>query len=306
MSSDPSLPPAPDVEYCYRHPSEQTGVHCTRCGRPICPACMVEAPVGYQCPDCVAEAQREFRKGPGRRIAVANAKTFSLTSLLLLAIGVMYAIEVIPVGVGALFQGPLPIRLVDLGGSIGYLSAPGFEIGVAAGQYWRLFTSMFLHANLIHVGLNAYALYLFGHTVERELGRLRFGLIYVTSGLFASAVSYALSDPRGVAIGASGAIFGVFGAFFAYNFRRRQQALAAARIQQMIFLLAINLVLGLSVSGIDWRAHVGGFVGGLAAGYAAEGSGHPDRRRAIMIGGFAAIVAVTVAIVVLRTRDLTG
>ena len=263
--------------------------------------------MGYQCPDCVAEARSEFRKGPGRRIAVANAKGVSLTTVLLVALAGMYLLEVIPEGAGALFTGPRDaIRLVELGASIGYLSVPGFEIGVAAGQYWRLFTAMFLHANLIHLGLNAYALYLFGRTVERELGRMRFALIYLSSGLFASAVSFALSDPRGVAIGASGAIFGVFGAFFAYNYRRRHQALAAARIQQMVMLLAINLFLGFSIDGIDWRAHLGGLVGGLAAGYVAEGSGTQEQRRAILIGGFAAIVAVTVVIVALRTTQLTG
>ena len=316
MSSDPSLPAPPGVEHCYRHPSEQTGVHCTRCGRPICPACMIEAPVGYQCPECVAEARSEFRKGPGRRIAVANAKGVSLTKVLLVALAGIYALEVIPVvlnwtddpvGAGALFNGPSVIRLVELGGSVGYAIDPQNDlVGIAAGQYWRLFTAMFLHANLIHLGLNAYALYLFGRTVESELGRMRFALIYLSSGLFASAVSYALSDPNGVAIGASGAIFGVFGAFFAYNFRRRHQALAAARIQQMVVLLAINLFLGFSVSGIDWRAHVGGFIGGLAAGFAAEGTGDLARRRAILVGGFAAIFAVTAAIVAYRTAELTG
>ena len=268
---------------------------------------MIEAPVGYQCPECVAEARSEFRKGPGRRIAVANAKGLSLTSAILGVLVAMYLWEVIPEGAGALFRGPSdPRRLVELGGSIGYIDVPGLRIGIAAGQYWRLFTAMFLHANLIHLGLNAYALYLFGRTVESELGRLRFALIYLSSGLFASAVSYALSSPNGVAIGASGAIFGVFGAFFAYNFRRRHQALAAARIQQMVMLLAINLFLGFSIQGIDWRAHVGGFVGGLAAGYAAEGSGDLSRRRAILVAGFAGILAVTAIIVVLRTRELTG
>jgi membrane associated rhomboid family serine protease len=268
---------------------------------------MIEAPVGYQCPECVAEARREFRKGPGRRVAVANAKAVSLTSVLLFAIGAMYLIEVIPAGIGAVFNGPSIRRLVELGGSIGYVSdGSGGAIGIAAGQYWRLFTSMFLHANLIHVGLNAYALYLFGTIVERELGRLRFALIYFTTGLLAGAVSYALGAPNVVAIGASGAIFGVFGAFFAYNLRRRHQALAAARLRQLFFLLAINLFLGFSIPGIDWRAHVGGFVGGLAAGYAAEGSGTRDRRRAILIGGFASIVATTAAIVAVRTAQLTA
>ncbi len=306
VSTDPSLPEPPALEHCYRHPSEQTGVHCTRCARPICPACMIEAPVGYQCPDCVAEARREFRRGPGRRIAVANAKGTSLTTAILVTLGVMYAIEVIPAGPGALFSGPSLLRLLELGGNFGYGVIGGSEVGVAAGQYWRLFTSMFLHANLVHIALNAYALFLFGHVIERELGRIRFALIYLTTGLFASAVSFALASPRQVGIGASGAIFGLFGAFFAYNYRRRHQALAAARIRQMVLLLVINLALGVSVPGVDWHAHVGGFVAGLVAGTVAEGWGAQSRRRVILIAGFLSIVVATVLVVAWKTADLRG
>jgi membrane associated rhomboid family serine protease len=267
---------------------------------------MIEAPVGYQCPECVGEARREFRRGPGRRIAVADARGTSLTTAILIAIGVMYAIEVIPAGAGALFAGPPLLRLVHLGGNVGYAFDAGKEIGVASGQYWRLFTAMFLHANLVHIAFNAYALFLFGHVIEQELGRVRFALIYLTTGLFASAVSFAFASPIQVGVGASGAIFGLFGAFFAYNYRRRHQALAAARIQQMVFLLAINLVLGLSVSGIDWHAHVGGFVAGLAAGTVAEGWGGPAQRRAIMIAGFLGIATLTAIVVAWRTADLLG
>ena len=61
-------PPPPAFEYCYRHPQVVTGVHCTRCGRPICPDCMTAAPVGYQCPDCVNSARQEFKRGAGKRI----------------------------------------------------------------------------------------------------------------------------------------------------------------------------------------------------------------------------------------------
>jgi Tat protein translocase TatC len=77
-------PAPPTIEYCYRHPSVQTGVHCTRCGRPICTECMIPAPVGYQCPECVQQARREFRQGPGRpRLRVSG---LSATKLLLVAL----------------------------------------------------------------------------------------------------------------------------------------------------------------------------------------------------------------------------
>lgn len=308
MSTDPSLPAPPGTEHCYRHPSEQTGVHCTRCGRPICPACMIEAPVGYQCPECVGEARREFRKGPGRRIAVANAKAMSATNVLLATIGAVFVAELVVAGPDALLLGPTSRQLYDMGGGAAFLAQidPVFRVlpGIATGQYWRLVTSMFLHIGLIHLAFNAYALWLFGTAIERELGRVRFLLIYFATGIFASAASYAFGTPGAVGAGASGAIFGLFGAYLAYNYRRRGSALADARVQQMVRLIVLNAILALSLHFIDWRAHLGGLVAGLAAGYVAEGWGTLERRRRILVFGFAGILLAAAALVAWRTADL--
>jgi membrane associated rhomboid family serine protease len=309
MSSDPSLPAPPGIEHCYRHPSEQTGVHCTRCGRPICPACMIEAPVGYQCPECVAEARREFRKGPGRRIAVANAKSVSATKVLLgLIVGVFIA-EIVVAGPGSLAVGPSSRQLYDMGGATAFFFEPaggGFRLlpGIATGQYWRLVSSMFLHIGMIHLAFNAYALWLFGTALETELGRIRFLLIYLTTGIFASAASYAFGSAGAVGAGASGAIFGIFGAVFAYNYRRRASALAAARLQQMVRLIVINAFLALALQFIDWRAHLGGLVAGVAAGYVAEGWGNLAKRRWILVFGFAGILLAAAGLVAWRTAQL--
>ena len=106
MDTQPTMPPPPSsVERCYRHPDVQTGVHCTRCGRPICPDCMRSAPVGHHCPTCVEEARKEFRQGPGRRIAVANAKATSVTAVLLVAIGAVYVLEVVEAARGRSWPG---------------------------------------------------------------------------------------------------------------------------------------------------------------------------------------------------------
>src|SRR5687768_3334792 len=113
MSEEPlAQPPASTVEVCYRHPTRETGVHCTRCGRPICPDCMIQAPVGFQCPNCVQEARREFRRGPGRR---ALRGGIVATKALLFAIAAVFVIEVIVGGPQALFNGPSFRRLIDLG-----------------------------------------------------------------------------------------------------------------------------------------------------------------------------------------------
>jgi membrane associated rhomboid family serine protease len=307
---DTSLPPPPSTgvpEYCYRHPNVETGVHCTRCGRPICPECMIPAPVGHQCPACVDEARREFRQGPGRRIAAANVRRrVSATAVLLAMIGVMYVIEVIAGGAGSFMEGPSSLKLINLGASIGLAQIPpnGDLVGIAAGQNWRLVSSMFLHAGLLHIAFNAYALWIFGQVVEEELGSLRFLLIYFTTGILASAASYAFGPLTVASVGASGAIFGIFGAFVTYNYRRRHLAIAAARLRAAVTIVVINMVLALSIQGIDWRAHVGGFFAGLFAGFAAEGIGSRSTRRTILVLGFGGLLVLAFGLVAWRTSQI--
>jgi membrane associated rhomboid family serine protease len=285
-------PPAPTVEVCYRHPQTPTGVHCTRCGRPICPECMIPAPVGYQCPECVQQARREFRAGPGRPFRGG----VSVTKALLIAIGVMFAIEVVMGGPNALFN-PDGGTLIDLGAMQPFL--------IADGQYWRLFSAMFLHYGLFHIGFNAYALYLFGSTIESNYGKTQMILIYVVSGFLASVASYAFGPVNSVGVGASGAIFGIFGAFIAYNYRRRHLAIAEANLRWAGMLLLLNLLLAFGFGGrIDWRAHLGGLVAGFLCGIVAEGWGTQAQRRTIRIAGFAVLVALGVAIAVWRTNAI--
>jgi membrane associated rhomboid family serine protease len=305
MDEMATLPPPPTTERCYRHPSVETGVHCTRCGRPICPDCMIPAPVGHQCPECVNEARREFRQGPGRRIAVANVRRkASVTTVLLGLIGAMFVVELLNGG-GDVINGPSPAQLVKLGASIGlFQTSSGAIGGIAAGQYWRLVSSMFLHAGIFHIAFNAYALWIFGSIIEQELGRSRLVLIYAVTGLCASAASYAFGPPFTPAVGASGAIFGLFGAFIAYNYRRRHLALAAARLRSAIMLIAINAFIAFSIPGIDWRAHAGGLVSGLVAGYVVEGTGSASARRTILVLGTIGLLAAVVALVSWHTAQL--
>lgn len=294
MAEDPTpQPPAPTVEVCYRHPNEQTRVHCTRCGRPICPECMIPAPVGFQCPECVAQARREFHQGPGRPFrGGVNA-----TKALLYAIAAIFVLEVVVGGPQSLLNGPNFRRLIDLGALQPFL--------IADGQYWRLFSAMFLHAGLLHIGFNAYALWLFGSMIETNLGRTQMVLVYVVSGFLASAASYAFGPAETVGVGASGAIFGIFGAFIAYNYRRRHLALASANLRWAATLLLLNLFLAFGFGGrIDWRAHLGGLIAGLAAGAVAEGWGPRSQRRLVQVGGFVALVALGVALVVWRTNQI--
>ena len=114
----------------------------------------------------------------------------------------------------------------------------------------------------------------------------------------------AFGPPFIPAVGASGAIFGLFGAFVAYNYRRRHLALAAARLRSAMVLIAINAFIAFSIPGIDWRAHAGGLAAGLLAGYVVEGSGSASTRRTILVLGTIGLLAATVGLVAWRTAQL--
>ena len=306
---DPStdLPPPPTRERCYRHPDIETGVHCTRCGRPICPDCMIPAPVGHQCPNCVADAQREYRQGAGKQVDRARVRTTPVTKLLLLLMTAGYVWElIIAGGPGSLFDGPSGQALINAGALVPAtdVTSSGFVGGLVGGEYWRLLSSMFLHAGLLHLAFNAYALWIFGQEVERDIGSFPTLAVFFVTGVFAGAASYALAPGFIVAVGASGAIFGVLGAYIAYNWKRRQHVMAQARVRGAIMLLVINLVIGFSVPRIDWRAHVGGLVAGLVAGWAVDPSRPPALRRTFTIAGLLVLVVGAVALVAFRNAQI--
>lgn len=269
---------------------------------------MIPAPVGHQCPECVAEARKEYRQGPGRQIAAANLKATPVTKILLIAIGIGYLWElVVAGGPGSLFNGPGFLDLIDAGALVpAGVSPTGFDftVGVVGGQWWRLVSSMFLHAGLIHLALNAYVLWIFGNEIERQIGRLETLAVFLVTGVFASATSYALAPDFAVAVGASGAIFGLVGAFIAYNYLRRQHVMAQARLRGALSMLVINLIIGFSIPEIDWRAHLGGLVAGLVAGFAVDPSRPVALRRAFAAVGLVSLLVVAFAMVAFKTAQI--
>jgi membrane associated rhomboid family serine protease len=276
---------AAQPETCYRHQDVETRVHCTRCGRPICPACMTPAPVGHHCPECVAAGRKSARRP--LRLRRPRSATTAL-------IGLNLAVFVVEVLLGGLRN--LEV-LVRMGAMVPLL--------VAQGEYWRLLTAMFLHAGPVHLAFNTLALYLFGGVVENALGTARFLAVYLVAGLFASAASFALSPPGAVAVGASGAVFGLLGAWLAFNLRRRSLSLAQSNIQGALLLIGINLALGFTVRGIDNVAHIGGLVAGVVAGFAAEGAGRgAGSRVATQLLGFGGLVVAAAAITLWRAGEL--
>ncbi len=282
---DLPTPQAPAVESCYRHPGIETGVHCTRCGKPICPDCMIPAPVGYQCPDCVEEARNEFRRsGSGPQQVRSMSGTPVTTGIIIILIAV-YAVQLLTRG-----------RLTELGSGSPYL--------ITNGAWWRLITPVFLHADVLpfgimHIAFNCYGVYLFGGFVERTFGRVPLIVIFLVTGFVGNAASFvfvSLDTPRVFVggVGASGAVFGLAGVFCAFNYRRRNTQLGRALLRQMVTWLALNAVFALAVPIIDWRAHLGGLVAGFLTGFAVEELGEKIPKPA-------ALALVSVAIVAIAT-----
>lgn len=151
-------------------------------------------------------------------------------------------------------------------------------------QYYRLFTSMFLHGNIFHILFNMYALYLLGTQAEGFFGKGKFLIIYILSGLSGSLLSILLNQGA-VSVGASGAIFGILGAllYFGYNYR---VYLGNTLVKEILPVIMINLLLGFMMTGVDNFAHIGGLVAGIttamAAGFATR-SGKNDKINGIII-----------------------
>lgn len=159
-----------------------------------------------------------------------------------------------------LFQPDLAI-LVMLGAKVNDL--------IAQGQYWRLLSATFLHANLVHIFFNGYALYALGPEAERIYGTRRFLGLYFLAGLAGSLASYLISPA--ISVGASGAIFGLIGGLgmFYYLNREALGAFGKAQVQNMVAIAMINLFIGFSAQGvIDNWGHLGGLIGGALAGLA--------------------------------------
>lgn len=181
---------------------------------------------------------------------------------------------------------PSSADLVAWGGNLGLMTVQG--------EWWRLLTAMFLHGGLLHLAFNGYFLWAIGRVTEQVFGSLAFALIYFGSGLLASTTSL-LWQPEAISVGASGALFGVFGAFLGFTLRRREvlpPTFVKSVYRNAVILIVLNLAIGLGVENIDLAAHLGGLVAGLWIGWLiawlAEPRAQPQdpaarRRRAIGI-----------------------
>lgn len=232
---------------CYRHPDRETRVACASCGRPACVECLQRAATGPRCQDCAAAAEvttteRQVPAAPPPQASAPVAFTFLGASVAIHALTL-----VAPTVWEALF-----------------LRGAQINAAVAAGEWYRLVSAAFLHseAGLTHILFNMFALYLFGPQIERQAGSVPFAALYLASAVAGGAAFFVL-NPAGIAVGASGAIFGLFGAWLAASVRTRHTPAGRAGLRQLLFLLAINLALPLFVPRIAWEAHLGGLVAGF-------------------------------------------
>ncbi|MEQ4720288.1 rhomboid family intramembrane serine protease [Nonomuraea sp. B19D2] len=279
MTSQPPSPPqqpeqpAEAVPTCYRHPDKETWVRCQRCERPICPDCMRDASVGFQCPECVAEGNRGIRQAKstfGGNVVRAPIVTYAILAITVLVFGAQY-----------LIGGRVTAELAMWPGRVAVLD-----------EYYRMLSVVFVHDGVFHILFNCWALYVVGPYLERAFGHVRFLALYVISGLGGSTLSLWVDPLNQTTVGASGAIFGLFGAVFVVGRRLNVD------VRGIAALIAINLVITFLVSGISWTGHIGGLITGsaLAGALAYAPKGNRTLWQVLAIAGALALLAVLVMV----------
>lgn len=246
---------------------------------------MISASVGFQCPECVREGNKTIRQPRtvlGGRVHTDNG--LITQALIAINVVVFLLVQADPDGI---------LNRFVLRAYTGDENAPG----VAEGGWYRLFSAPFLHQQTLHILFNMIMLYMFGRPLEAYLGRLRFAGLYLIAALGGSTASYMFNSPAVGSLGASGAVIGLVGALLVVERRMRSNT------PGVLIYLAILLLPGVLVDGIDWRAHVGGLITGGVLGAVAAYA--PVKNRTVVHAGAAvAVVVVLVTLVALRTHNL--
>ncbi|WP_375498061.1 rhomboid family intramembrane serine protease [uncultured Jatrophihabitans sp.] len=290
MGQSPGGPAEQVVQRCYRHPDREAMIRCTRCDRPICPDCMRPASVGFHCPDDVRDGARSVR-APRTMVGgrLRDSPPYVTITLIVLNIAAYLVSGTLD---GASLRDPVshPSRLfIDW-----QLFPPAIHNNH---EYYELITSAFLHLSPLHIASNMLSLAIVGPILERALGRWRFLAVYLLSALGGSAAIYAFGNEIGYTAGASGAIFGLFGACLILI---RKLGLNA---QWLIGTIVLNFVITFSVPHISKLGHIGGFLTGLLATTAIAGL--PNLRQRIeprlQAAGLGGVLMLIIVVVGVRT-----
>ncbi|UGT40480.1 rhomboid family intramembrane serine protease [Nocardia yamanashiensis] len=283
--------PAPT---CFRHPDRPTGLACTRCGRPACPECLTPAAVGQHCVECYQQGRNDVR--PVRNaagMAVGQQRPQPYVTWGLIAINVL-------VFAATAIQAKSVMDNQNSQLFFDWVLIPG----LIEGEWWRALGAGFLHYGIIHLAVNMFALYVLGPYCEIALGRVRFLAVYLVSLLGGSAATVLFSSALTASAGASGAIYGLFGAVAIVMLRTRQN------LTQILVLLLINLVITFSVPGISIWGHLGGLLAGTVASagilYLPGWLKARDLRTASIIGWatVAAVALLEVLVIVLAAPNV--
>ena len=267
--------------FCYRHPDRQSFIICQRCGRTVCSECQTQAAVGVHCPECVREARQSaprVKPVAVTRIRSSMRSTSGVPVVTYSLIGINLALYLATwVSGGALYQ------------------ALAYWPPLTASEPWRMITSAFMHSpsSILHILFNMFSLFIFGPIIENLVGRGRFITLYLLAALGGS-VGVLLLSPGSVVVGASGAIFGLLGAFFVIQRR------LGGNSMQLLVVVGLNLVLGFIVPGVAWQAHLGGLIvgAGVAAIYTATRRRQQRTVQAVAVAGVAvALVVMTIVAV---------
>ena len=283
-----------EIPTCYRHPGRETYVSCVRCGRYACPDCMRSAAVGQQCVDCVGQGAQGTR--PARTVFGGRPAAGAVVTWTLVAINVaLYLVIWVRPGV---------VNKLEM---LGYASYGGAVHGVAADEWYRLITSAFVvpgaglgGLGFLDILFNMWALIFVGPALEGFLGRLRFLSVYLLSAIGGAVMYYYLAPPYQFAAGASGAIYGLFGAWFVVSRRLRLDT------RGIVVLIAINLAFSFYFGNtIAWQDHIGGLLTGalLTAAYAYAPR---NNRAALQVTATAALVALIAVAVLIRNGQITS
>lgn len=258
--------PASNPNTCYRHPDRQSFVLCQRCGRTICPECQTPAAVGVHCPECVREQRAQFQanrraSGAPSGLTVARRRFGMLDQKATLVIVIVSA--------------ALWLLNQVAGGYVNLYLA--YDTGLLGGQPWRIVTGLFVHSSFFHIFFNMWAVWIFGRMLENILGTWRFVALFFLAGL-GGDLAVTLLSPQTPVVGASGAIFGLFAAFFVI-----QRSLGYNAVQLLV-IMGLNLIVGfLPGTNISWQAHVGGIVLGFITGFVFSKTRNV-RQRGLQIG----------------------
>jgi membrane associated rhomboid family serine protease len=284
----PQQPPEAPVPTCFRHPGRQTYVSCVRCGRPACPDCLRPAAVGHQCVECIKAGNQGARRAVGM-FGGSPSRGARVTYTIMAINVVLYVV--------LLARPNLANDWAMLGGARD--PSNGQLVGVAFGQWYRVLTSAFLPPTgglgLLDIAFNLWALWIVGPAVERVLGPVRFLGVYLASAVGGALSFYLLVPPYQGALGASGAIFGLFGAWFVLAKRM------GVDWRPVVTLIVLNLVIGfVGASYIAWQDHIGGLVTGIVitAAYA-----YAPRKNRAVIQGAATVVVFALLILGFALRD---